>query len=139
VGGQGKPGQFAVFADRKPYVAPVQGLALPADKESVRFRLHLRADRKPGLSDLISSGLNGCVVEGPFLSRATCNTRLSMSTQETFESAGLRHAQPVAEHQEQKAVVAAMSFSNSHVVKCFRSSFFKKRPSRRHISKMRRL
>src|SRR5712691_4467427 len=56
----------------------------------------------------ISSPRSGCVVESPALSRLTCNTRLSVSTWDKYQAAGLRHAQAMPEHQQQQTAVAGL-------------------------------
>jgi hypothetical protein len=45
--GQFESGQVAIFADRKPGGAPVEGLALLAHKKRPAGRFHARAFRKP--------------------------------------------------------------------------------------------
>src|SRR5208337_994858 len=55
---------------------------------------------------LSSSLRKGCVVANPPFNRATCNTRLSVSTWSSFHAAGLGHAQAMPKHEKQQAPVA---------------------------------
>ena len=71
------------FCKSKLTVEAVQRLALLAYKERLAGRFH------PGthaLTALSSSLRRGCVVDKPSFNRATCNTRLSVSTWSSFNS-----------------------------------------------------
>ncbi len=81
-----------------------------------------------------SSVCKGCVVESPFLRRATCRTRSSTSTRESSNEQASETSRPwrniKKSRQRSRAacrppLAASRSFSTSRVVRCFRSPFSK--------------
>ncbi len=108
VRGQVEPGQLAVFADGKPDVAPVEGLALLADKERLAGRLHPRTLGKPRPDGAQFVGAHG--VRGGhafFQPRDVQHAAFHIHLVEP-QGAGLRHAQAVPEHQKKKAAVTGL-------------------------------
>ena len=96
------------FCKSKLTVEAVQRLALLAYKERLAGRFH------PGthaLTALSSSLRRGCVVDKPSFNRATCNTRLSVSTWSRFNSRASFLL----------SLVTSINRSTSREVRCFRS------------------
>lgn len=56
-----------------------------------------------------SSVRSGWVVDSPFFNRGTCSVRPSFKIDvRQLKPQGFRHAQPVAEHQQEQAAVAGL-------------------------------
>jgi len=92
--------------DEKPGRFAAQGGAPFADKESVGLRLHFLPLDKPGLDgpDFIRAqgvGRGQALFQPSNMEDAALDVHLGQ-----LKAAGLRHAQPMAEHHEQKAPVA---------------------------------
>lgn len=104
--GEGETGTFPVDADRQPCSLTAQGLAPFTDKESVRFRLRPRADRQPCFYETDLVGAEWVCRRQPSFEPGNMQDAVLNIYLRHLETAGLRYAQAVTEHQQQQAAIA---------------------------------